>query len=398
MNYYNNININHIWSYLFLFLVTFYALKDVLYRTGVYSVTVAVIELSFCAIFFGLTIFLPQKPVACKLLLLFTIIVSIYWIYSRQNYVSSKVGNISTLTFYREYVGAVLLFFPAYYLARKDNFSNRLLIVFFIIYFLISIEVYFVETQNLLQKYSGDEITSNYSYLFVYLAPFLGLFQKKYITIPFWGIAIVLCIMSAKRGAIIGIAAEFLIYLFTVFKRSKRKWWVMVVCIIAFIAIYWYTKDYYNTSEYFQIRWSSTKEGNSSGRSEILTILWRDFVDSNIFQMLFGHGFVATVGVANNYAHNDWFEIIYDMGVVNVILYFYIYYYFLKFVKYVNPTYSLAYKLAILPLFLSSLYSMSFFNSKSGLTFLLLGFIMGKSQGYSLHKNKKLIMSEIRES
>ena len=223
-------------------------------------------------------------------------------------------------------------------------------------------------------------MTSNYAYSFVYMVPFLGLFKRKLLTIPFWGIAIALSMLSAKRGVMLGIGVQLFIYSIIIFWKSKHKFVLSIIFLVCFIVASQYILDYYNDNAYFQSRIEDTLEGNSSARDDLMDSLWTYFAKSWIFYKVFGNGFASSVDIAGNYAHNDWMEILIDMGVVNLIWYLMIYVCLWKYYKRIDVKYRTAMFMAIMSLFVSSFFSMSFFSTGTATSFILIGFLMGNNQ------------------
>ena len=94
-----------------------------------------------------------------------------------------------------------------------------------------------------------------------------------------------------------------------------------------------------------------------------------------------GIGFCQSVCIAGNYAHNDWVEFLIGMGLIGIVIYFFFYLslfrYFLFRKKICNLS---SFSLIVYMLFLTSLYSMAFFNEPSCFCFILLGYLAGKNE------------------
>ena len=80
------------------------------------------------------------------------------------------------------------------------------------------------------------------------------------------------------------------------------------------------------TSELFTSRIEDTIEGNSSNRDILYGQLINAFkTETNILNVLFGHGANATIGIAGNYAHQDWLETLTNNGIIGCFILFMFY-------------------------------------------------------------------------
>lgn len=366
-------------AYIFLAIVLLYALKGMVYPTGVLSVGVALIELSICAYFLIKTALFKRQNTILYTLYALIGIVTVSYLISPKVVHSLMAGEFQTFTFFREFAGSVLPFFPIYYLARKGEISRQLFIAFFVSIFIASIFNYFYQEVILKIEFAerGDKITSNYAYVFVYLMPYMSLFRNRLATVVFWSVAIALSLMSAKRGTIFGVTVLLLFYIWNTLMTSKRKVSIgMLITVLLVIASY-FVYDFYDSNLYLQERLRSTLEGNTSSRDYLVNSLWSAFNASSLSELLFGHGFVSTLAVAGNYAHNDWLEILFDCGLVGILAYFS--FYCMLFRRMIVTKSSDKFTLIMITtaLGMSSIYSMSVFNTETSYCFMLLGYILG---------------------
>ena len=101
--------------------------------------------------------------------------------------------------------------------------------------------------------------------------------------------------------------------------------------------------------------------------------------NDNIFQVLFGIGADGTLIVADNYAHNDWLEILTNQGAVGVLI-FGVYWFRLigewRKSKGMHDAY-MAITLFIIIFFMKTLFSMSY-NTIPYYSSIILGFYLSK--------------------
>ena len=74
-------------------------------------------------------------------------------------------------------------------------------------------------------------------------------------------------------------------------------------------------------NDYFHTRLISTLEGNSSGRDEIYSHIWKVFENSNMFHFLLGYGAQGSFIMTAKFAHSDWLELLIDQGLLGFIIY-----------------------------------------------------------------------------
>jgi len=236
-------------------------------------------------------------------------------------YFFSDFTNAYNIDVYKGIGLCALSFYPAFYFSQKKLLSNNFLIVFILIYTISSYSLY---TTFFLEQ-ATKETTNNFSYLFVSVLPFVFLFPNKRIVLSFTYMFFLtfLVIQGAKRGAIIitvFINLFWLIYLIFYQKVNiKELCMVSLSCIIAGLIL----KQFILNSDYLMRRYEITLLGNYSGRDEIYSKILSTWLNCNdsIFY-LFGRGFAATYSIFGTAAHNDWLELLFNNGVLGVILYF----------------------------------------------------------------------------
>ncbi len=87
-------------------------------------------------------------------------------------------------------------------------------------------------------------------------------------------------------------------------------------------------------NEFYQKRLEQTLEGNVSGRDELYSSMFTYYTDSATpLEQLVGLGANGTLKISSNYAHNDWFELLINQGLMGIIFYLLYWFSFLKTVK-----------------------------------------------------------------
>lgn len=160
------------------------------------------------------------------------------------------------------------------------------------------------------------------------IPPLLILNKRQYIQYVGIGVCLVFIIMGMKRGAILCAAIFLLFFVWHKMKYTKgnRRLIVVIAMTIGFIFLLNYVEKMISTSDFFMYRIEQTKTGDSSGRDDLYTGFLKYYVfEAGIIQQIIGHGANGTIKVFENYAHNDWLEILINQGFFGIIIFcFYI--------------------------------------------------------------------------
>lgn len=261
---------------------------------------------------------------------------------------------------------SLLPIYSFYYYTQKGKLDNKSLKVWVILFFILAIGRYYAEQTTRLMNSYRDETTNNTGYTILSLIPLIVYWREKptlqYILL---GVAMIFILMAMKRGAILVGALCVIWFLYQSFKNANRKAkiWVFVLTALVIVAGIYAVQYMLENSAYFVSRLEQTKGGDSSNRDRIYGSLWNYYINkTTVLQFLFGQGADATIGVAGNYAHNDWLEILINNGLLGAIVYFV---YWIRFYKEWRSSKddSVVYMvlgLTLLIYFMSTLFSMSY--------------------------------------
>lgn len=320
------------------------------------------------------------------------------WLISVKGY--TVLGEkVSTLSMVQHIVLVVTSLPSFYFIALGGHFRKPILILFTLV--IAVLYVYNILHFDVTTLGAGEynyASANNKAYSLVALFPFLLLFwNKKWLMILLMLASLVFIVFCLKRGAMLCIAAYMLITFYMIIRLNKRRnkykyvtRFVVVFIIVAFVYAFF---DIYNDNEFLQKRF----DHGSEARESIYTKILSGLENSDIIEFFIGHGPLSTVTVAGNYAHNDWLEIVYDFGIVGLILYIIIPIAMLKYYK----RYSLEEELAgilicVLYIVLRSSFSMCVYELDSLLTFGFMGYIIGNHQYQS--KNAHLLMRKVQKN
>lgn len=167
------------------------------------------------------------------------------------------------------------------------------------------------------------------AYYALFLLPFALIIKRAWLK---WGLVAIVfssVMLSMKRGGFIAFVGAIAIYLLVDMQVSGRgnikkhlKKLVLLMLIGVALVLFF---QYYTANHELGIvdRLNSIQEDGGSGRTEIWAAVWEGIKASDPGSIVFGHGFntvyhTLNLGVS---AHNDLLEVLYDYGVLGLLLY-----------------------------------------------------------------------------
>ncbi|MBQ2208865.1 MAG: O-antigen ligase family protein [Prevotella sp.] len=224
-------------------------------------------------------------------------------------------------------------YFASYCLSRLyPDFIYRLskcFLVIFIIGFIIYIQGKVYQTHNAAM---GIETSSNGIYCLLTVIPWLMFLHNKKLVLLLLSVAFITTVFSNKRAAMLMVLFIMLPSFQHVLNEVESKW---VSRTIAFLFALGFVFVAYLVGEEFVggrliERFNTIESTGGSGRLEIWTRVWKAFGSLHWSEQLMGHGHytVRSLGVASA-AHNDFLDVLYDYGILGLILYVILHIYFL---------------------------------------------------------------------
>lgn len=202
----------------------------------------------------------------------------------------------------------------------KQNISSILIMISLLVPFAILIKNYL--------EICGMEIidlSADISFSIVVFLPFVFLCRNNILNILFLLASSYAILLTAKRSVIIALVATLLVYLYNRYFVNAKTFYqrirsILIVILMVF-AVQLYFKMNVEESEYMLERFENLSEDGGSDRDKIYPMLLRGVKESYLEEFWFGHGYQAVEKWVGHPAHNDYIEIIYDYGVIPLILY-----------------------------------------------------------------------------
>ncbi|MFA6200235.1 MAG: O-antigen ligase family protein [Bacteroidales bacterium] len=252
------------------------------------------------------------------------VVFSFYILFLTIPYFLDEFTILSLFNFITVPFGA-MVFVTFYYVGLKNDFKKIKSILLFTFY-IISIIFIFKRQNYLVGAADFDTMVIN-SYYSLCLLPLILIFHnKKFSFLPFI-VVLFLIFLSGKRVGIITLAFLLPIYylnfsskIVTIIKNILS----LILIILAINYIYIYLNDMYGLDITYRLK--NLTEDGGSGRDIIWKTINKNIWDSNIFYILFGHGYNSVYALVGNNAHNDFIQVFYEYGFIALVMYIYFYF------------------------------------------------------------------------
>ncbi|WP_237040435.1 O-antigen ligase family protein [Phocaeicola faecalis] len=214
-----------------------------------------------------------------------------------------------------------LVFYKFIHIGSK---TGQVVIAMFMLFFCVGIYRYF-RSEMMSKMMAFTQHQNNAFYQVLMPLPILFLSKHKLLKLIFLLMAILICVLSIKRSAIISIGVIALLYLYfnINFKQNGIKTMVLVLAFVSAFFSFMDTSEIVKRFDMLLLRMAEISSDGGSGRTDILSRFFREdihdiFVPQNF---LFGCGFEGVHNKYHNLAalHNDWAEVFYNYGMVGLI-------------------------------------------------------------------------------
>ncbi len=366
----------------YLFSIVTYIGQGILYDGTWYTMLAGAYVLLFnmyCTIRYA---FLNNHQPMFPIQLLFLVWIVIVWAISEKSYTFWQ-GNIKTfnMVFYMLYV--CTSFYSFYFLTCERMLTQRVLMPF--LFLLSVIFIYNVLHYDVGSLEAGEydySSANNKAYPLTALMPFcVAFWRKKWLMFLLMISFLFFIVLCLKRGAMLCAASYLFISFFYAIKQNLHKSvrHSILILIIASVVLLFLSiifMDIYDDNIFLQGRF----DHGSDSREFIYTRIVDGFLSSDLYGMIVGNGPFSTITVGQNYAHNDWLEMLYDYGIIGFLLYIMIPLSIFYFYKTTGLSYESksAVMMCLSYIMIRSSFSMCIYELESLLIWALLGHIYGK--------------------
>lgn len=303
-----------------VFLLLFYFERELLFMESeitpkaIYSVVVACMLLLASVSILMMTSYINWTRLSKR----FILIQVIFFIYTLFGYPLDAQSDY--------FVSAIpiLGYIYSYYMASTPVCKKHYDRAYIIFYLLLTLYFIFFYNYLGLSNFLLTTTISNYGILFA--LPLVLCSQKNYIKYFAIIIAFVSMFVTFKRTGIASLVLALIVYFYVCIStgyltvlNARFKVLINIIfisLIIGSLYVVYQTFDD-NSFDFLLQRFADLSADEGSGRIDIYKNVWDMFEKSDLVSIIFGHGFRA-VQFESSFklpAHNDYLEILYDMGI-----------------------------------------------------------------------------------
>ena len=214
-----------------------------------------------------------------------------------------------------------LLFEASYLLIKKNRVNLNYFRKFF---YIVAIYGGFIFLQSRIDMFTHDLYQSNTIYFIFLTLPWLLLVKRKSTRLFFLILFTALAVWSLKRSVLLSVLIIWASYVLSLLRDKRRiflKISFVLVLIVGGIYGYSYGDELLKGELTERVNREETDEGRN--RLAIWTFTWSMIENSSADALVLGHGHfgVRRDSLLEISAHNDFLEVIYDYGLVILVLY-----------------------------------------------------------------------------
>lgn len=165
-------------------------------------------------------------------------------------------------------------------------------------------------------SYAHDPTGINSIYYFLLSFPLILCFPKSLLKLITVILITIVVVISMKSTALIILISVLLIEYYYHMKDSSLKRIIMPFFILLFFVIAIFMIKRFLNIDVVEMYVKSNILDGGNGRTEIWKNVINMFKNSNIVQMIFGHGYNAVANITGLSAHNDYLELLFDFGIL----------------------------------------------------------------------------------
>lgn len=182
-----------------------------------------------------------------------------------------------------------------------------------------------IVTTLLMPHYSNFFMSSKDMYFaLIFFIPFLSILPFSKLKLYSCLLLELFALISLKRSIIIIISIIVLILLYKELKRIRNgNFYLITMTVIIAIFLCFGDNDVLSAVSH---RMDSLATDGGSGRAEMWTTLWGNYINSDFTGLLFGLGYSAVYDLIKIAAHNDILQILVNCGLIGLFFYLMIYY------------------------------------------------------------------------
>ena len=279
------------------------------------------------------------------------------------------------------------------HLSKRGAMTERFVSIMIVVLLIASVGYYINYERMRVLSYGVDDsenLTINASTVFVMLLPLLFFEKNRVLFFSELAICVFFIVAAVKRGNIVASVIPIGLLMLYQYKQSKKNLLTMFLLIVFVTVGTLLLREYILDNSYFLRRLDDTMAGETSNRNRIYRDCFLLWWNSDIIQILFGHGYRSTVQLLHTAAHSDWLQLLADNGLLGAVLYMVI---FISLYKNIRKAISWQDRLvlwsALFIWFAKSIYSMAYVENYLFMLMISIGLVIGKQKQVSTDRGLK---------
>lgn len=254
----------------------------------------------------------------------------------------------------------------------------------------IDIILYYPKLSNMLQLNQDQRVAaSNSIYYLMSAFIFIFLVQNDTLKKILMVLPCVAILLVGKSTCLVAVTASILYYFWRNIVDSTNKSKLIIGALILVVCVSYFSSEIISIFDIFK-GFDGDIQSGGNGRFNIWTTVWNKFVSSDLLSMFFGNGSQAVSGILRLGGHNDFVEILYDYGLIGLVIYLFFWYSLIRRVWTYVPKSELqmAYVISLIVFASASMFS-NFINTQIQMLYFVMfwGFISVKEENDSLTNN-----------
>lgn len=224
----------------------------------------------------------------------------------------------------KSFASVAFLFYFFYELELKGDKAMKYILIIFLIQLVYTL-MRLVSDYGKQMTDDQETFDSNAGFSLVCSIPMAFLINNKRLRLYLYAVIVGACLFSGQRSA--ALAAVFTVPIAIKYLRNYIRFYDVFLfgCLFIFIGVPILQSSIDNIA--LRNEMDLERDSFGSGRSEFWLHVLNGFVESNLLQMLIGHGcesvghlLLKTYGIQIG-SHNGWLDALYNYGIIGIILY-----------------------------------------------------------------------------
>ena len=233
---------------------------------------------------------------------------------------SSKNGLSIITILTQSFAWAVFLFIPI--VTRKiEEKPFRFIVLCAIFGIVLGTIVYYSNIGGVSRRSLWLAMATNSVFYILALVPYILCSKNKYLRFILLVMSVLIILYSNKATALVGILLViFSWYYYSNPGGNKNKIFMFAFGSVLIVVLYIIFREPLGNIGAIR-KLTTIEENGATNRFPLYIATWNRFISGSVFDKLFGFGFNGSANILNESAHSDFLEILFDYGIIGLLLF-----------------------------------------------------------------------------